>query len=145
MRAPFAARWVVIGVCIVGSSCLAADMAPGAAPSKAVRRLPKYYGKVNLSDAQRFKIYDIQGAYETQLDRLEQQIVQLKEKRDAEVRGVLTLQQQRKLDQLLAGPKGTPDKGLPAQAAPANAGVVPGAVAGGAIAGDVVARQGPPK
>jgi hypothetical protein len=61
-------------------------------------RLPQYYGKVDVDDKQKESIYKIQASYDAQIDKLTAELAELKSKRDAEVRAVLTKEQQKKLD-----------------------------------------------
>lgn len=69
------------------------------APAKG--RLPQYYSKVDVDDKQRAEIYKIQAGYDAQIDKLTTELTALKAKRDAEVRAVLTKDQQKKLDSAL--------------------------------------------
>ena len=68
-------------------------------------RLPNNFGKVDLTSAQREKIYAIQSDYDTQLDALKDQIKALVAKRDADVEAVLTAEQKSKLEELRAETK----------------------------------------
>lgn len=52
-------------------------------------RLPNNFGKLNLSDDQRSRVLDTLTEYNDQIDALEEQIQELRTKRDAEVRAVL--------------------------------------------------------
>jgi len=67
-------------------------------------RLPAYYGKI-VDDAQKARIYKIQAEYSAKLDALKAELDSLTEKRDNEVRAVLTAAQQRKLEELKAAAK----------------------------------------
>ncbi len=67
---------------------------------KAEGRVPQYYGQVGISDEQKKKIYTIQGGYEDKIAALRKEIAALEEKRDDEVKGVLTADQQKKLAEL---------------------------------------------
>lgn len=83
-------------------------------------RLPPQYGKLGLTDAQKAKVYTVQGKYEDQLDALEKQINDLKAKRDHEVEAVLT-DDQRKILKALVESKDKPDaKAEPAKTEPAK-------------------------
>ena len=66
------------------------------------RRLPNHYAKL-VTDEQRESIYEIQRRYREKIEPLRKQIEQLIAERNAEIRQVLTPEQQRKLDELLAG------------------------------------------
>lgn len=63
-------------------------------------RVPAFYGQVGISDEQRKKIYSIQGGYDEKIDALKKQIDDLEEKRDAEVKAVLSVDQQKRLVEL---------------------------------------------
>jgi hypothetical protein len=69
------------------------------APAKG--RLPQYYGKVDVDDKQKESIYKIQADYDAQIDKLTAELAALKSKRDAEIRAVLTKDQQKKLDTVI--------------------------------------------
>lgn len=60
-------------------------------------RLPAGYGKLELSEMQRDKIYGIQAKFSPKLDELERQIEKLRAERDAEIEGVLTAAQKQTL------------------------------------------------
>jgi len=64
-------------------------------------RLPQYYGQIGLSDKQRKKIYSIQISYREQLQKLEQQLRDLRAKQGSEIDAVLTSEQKKKLSDLL--------------------------------------------
>jgi Spy/CpxP family protein refolding chaperone len=68
-------------------------------------RLPNYFGKLNITDDQRGKIVDTLIDYNEQIDALEEQIQELRTKRDAEVRAVLTDRQRETLGELEAEAK----------------------------------------
>ena len=78
---------------------------PAKVASKPRGRLPQYYGQVGLSDKQRQQIYDVQATYKKQIDELQKQIDALKVKEDAEIVAVLTPEQKKNLDELLAAAK----------------------------------------
>jgi Spy/CpxP family protein refolding chaperone len=78
---------------------------PAKVASKPRGRLPQYYGQIGLSDKQRQQIYDVQANYKKQIDELQKQIDALKAKEDAEVVAVLTPEQKKNLDELLAAAK----------------------------------------
>lgn len=74
-------------------------------------RVPPNYAKIDLTTAQREKIYAIQAGYDAKLDELKDQIKALVEKRDSEIEAVLTPEQKAKLDQARAeSKKKTEDK-----------------------------------
>lgn len=65
------------------------------------RRLPRYYGKLGLSEAQREKIYGVQEKHAADIEKLEKQLADLKEKQEAECRKVLTTDQKKQLTETL--------------------------------------------
>lgn len=71
---------------------------PGA--QKPGARMPNYFPKLSLTDQQREKILNTLVDYNEQIDELEDQIKELREKRDAEVRALLTAAQRDKLAEM---------------------------------------------
>lgn len=71
------------------------------ADKKASGRLPNNYGKIGLTDWQKQKIYSAQEKYGAQIDALVKQVELLREKRDAEIDGVLTPEQRDNLKKLV--------------------------------------------
>jgi hypothetical protein len=61
------------------------------------RRLPRYYGRLGLSEAQREKIYDVQSKYESDIDKVEKQLADLKSRQEADCRKVLNADQKKQL------------------------------------------------
>jgi hypothetical protein len=67
-------------------------------PKKLIKgRLPAYYASI-VNDEQRQRIYQIQASYNPKIDALQAEIEALVARRDAEIRGVLTPDQQKRLD-----------------------------------------------
>lgn len=60
-------------------------------------RLPAYYAKIGLSEAQRKSIYAIQNKFEAQIEELEKKIADLKSQQTAEIEAVLTDEQKKAL------------------------------------------------
>lgn len=73
--------------------------------TNARRRLPRYYGKLGLSEAQREKIYGVQDKHAVEIEKLEKQLADLKEKQEAECRKVLTAEQKKQLSESLEAAK----------------------------------------
>jgi Spy/CpxP family protein refolding chaperone len=104
---------IVLAACVL-PSCFAALGQQNPADFKAVAkearkketkgRLPAYYGQI-VNPAQRQRIYQIQANYDPQIEALLAQIETLTEKRDAEIRAVLSPEQQQRLDTLIQGAK----------------------------------------
>lgn len=63
-------------------------------------RLPNYYKKAGVTEAQTKKIYAIQLSYYDKIKQLEKQLSDLKDKRNAEVEAVLTATQKKKVEEL---------------------------------------------
>jgi hypothetical protein len=68
------------------------------APAKPRGRLPMYYAPV-VSEKQREQIYAIQAKYADQIEQLQKQLDELKERRDGEVEAVLSPEQLAKVKQ----------------------------------------------
>jgi Spy/CpxP family protein refolding chaperone len=75
-------------------------------------QLPQGWGKIGLTDEQKQKVYKIHAKYNDQIDKLEAQIKELKEKRDHERYDVLTAEQKKRLKEAgePKGSKGDKDK-----------------------------------
>jgi hypothetical protein len=69
------------------------------APAKG--RLPAYYSQV-VTEGQRQRIYQIQADYNPKIEALEAEIEALESQRDAEIRAVLSPEQQKRLDARIA-------------------------------------------
>jgi hypothetical protein len=72
-------------------------------PVKVKGSLPANWGKIGLSDDQKQSIYKIQGKYSDEIDKLDARIKELKATRDKEMRGVLTADQKKRLEELILG------------------------------------------
>lgn len=70
---------------------------------KAKGFLPQNWGKIGLSDAQKQEIYKIQNKYNADIEKLEDQIRDLKAARDKEMKTVLTPEQKKRLEDILLG------------------------------------------
>jgi hypothetical protein len=71
--------------------------APAKLSKGSKRRLPRYYGKLGLSEAQREKIYGVQEKHSAEIEKLEKQLSDLREKQESECRKVLTPDQKKQL------------------------------------------------
>jgi uncharacterized protein YyaL (SSP411 family) len=67
---------------------------------RTARRLPKYFGQLELSDEQRDKVYGIQAKYLKQIEQLEKRITELREKMGQDSEDVLTPTQKRSFAKL---------------------------------------------
>jgi Spy/CpxP family protein refolding chaperone len=70
---------------------------------KAKGFLPMNWGKLGLTDAQKQDVYTIQGKYNAEIDKLDAKIKELKSVRDKEMKGVLTPEQKKRLEEILLG------------------------------------------
>ena len=73
------------------------------APAKLKGTLPKYYKDVGLTDGQKQEVYKIQNKYNPEIEKLDAKLKEMKSTRDKEVKGVLTDEQKKRLDDLLTG------------------------------------------
>src|SRR4051812_20033810 len=67
---------------------------------KAKGFLPPNWKKLGLTDAQVQDVYKIQGKYNTEIDKLEAKIAELKAARDKELKTVLTADQKKRLEEI---------------------------------------------
>ena len=89
----------------VGQEKSASKPTPAKVAKKPAGRLPAHYGKLGISSDQRAKIYGVQATYKKQIADLQKQIDGLKAKQNTEVQAVLTADQKKKLDEILAEAK----------------------------------------
>jgi Spy/CpxP family protein refolding chaperone len=80
----------------------AAVAADNSEPDKPTGRLPNNFGKLNLTDEQKTKIYQLQDDYGPKIADLIKQVEQLRIDRDKAIEGVLTAEQKSKLKDLQA-------------------------------------------
>lgn len=112
-------RKFACAIALVAAGCLfSAGAAPGlfaqdAKPAakkaetkraKAVVRLPNHFAKV-VTQSQRNEIYAIQKDYAPRIKELEDALAALVAERDAKIRGVLSAEQQKELDEYVAAAK----------------------------------------
>ena len=83
-----------------------ADAKKGKAAEKAKEaptvkgRLPKYFAQLDLEEKQKQQIYVIQSTHNAKISKLEDELKELKDKRDSEIFDVLTKEQQKALSNL---------------------------------------------
>lgn len=65
--------------------------------------LPPNWKRIGLTDAQVQEVYKIQNKYNDKIDELTAKIAELKATRDKEMKGVLTAEQKKRLDDILTG------------------------------------------
>lgn len=68
-------------------------------------QVPPFFGKIDLTSAQREKIYAIQAGYNEKLEALKNQIKALDTQRDADCEAVLTAEQKERLTKAIADSK----------------------------------------
>ena len=110
VRANQLCQWLAFPLlCVLlGTPGLRAQEADGGAPAAAAAkfrgRLPAYFKQVISAD-QKDEIYKIQEDYAKQIQALQNQILALVDKRDEEVRAVLTEEQVKEVEALIAAAK----------------------------------------
>ena len=72
--------------------------------------LPQNWSKLGLTDEQRQKVYQIQGKYNEEIDKLEVRIRELKDKMARERLEVLSPEQKKRLEDIIRGKAGTGEK-----------------------------------
>jgi hypothetical protein len=72
-------------------------------PVVIIRRLPAYYNRLGLSQEQRNQLYKIRGKYDTEIQRLQEKINELRDEERAAYENVLTPDQLARLRQILVG------------------------------------------
>ena len=77
---------------------------------KAKGQLPTYWGQLGLTDAQKQSIYKVNGKYNEDIDKLEAQIKELKAKMSEERTKILTVEQKKRLEEIIKTKAGTSDK-----------------------------------
>lgn len=87
---------LALSVSLLPSLSLAADE-PTAASDSNGRRLPNHFGKLELTDEQRSKIYELQDKHEARIDKLEAELKALKASSLADYETVLTAEQKKQL------------------------------------------------
>lgn len=79
--------------------------APAAKAADEYRRVPQYFGQIDLTDAQREQIYSIREKHASKLEQLEGQLTTLRETMMRESESVLTASQKTALNKLRAEAK----------------------------------------
>jgi Spy/CpxP family protein refolding chaperone len=70
---------------------------------KLTGRLPQNWGKIGLTDDQKKEIYKIQHKYDTEIDKLDAKIKELRKTKDTEIKAILTPDQQKRLAEIVVG------------------------------------------
>lgn len=100
-RALFAG--VLTATLVASGGITAQDVKKDDPVPKAKGFLPMNWGKLGLTDAQKQDVYTIQGKYNTEIDKLDAKIRELKAARDKEMKAVLTPEQKKRLEEILLG------------------------------------------
>lgn len=108
-----ASMFALLGGVLVFSSGLVGQDAKQEDPKKDVKKvdppvkakgfLPQNWAKIGLTDDQKQEIYKIQGKHNPEIDKLEAKIKEIKGTRDKEMKGVLSADQKKRLDEILTG------------------------------------------
>jgi hypothetical protein len=72
-------------------------------PTKIKGKLPTHWGKIGLTDTQKQTIYQIQGKYGSEIDKLKAKIEELETTRDKEMKAVLSADQKKALEAAILG------------------------------------------
>ena len=65
--------------------------------------LPPNWKKLGLTDSQVQDVYKVQNKYDTEIDKLQAKIDELKTNRAKDLKAVLTAEQKKRLDEILTG------------------------------------------
>jgi Spy/CpxP family protein refolding chaperone len=66
-------------------------------------KLPSHWGKIGLTDSQKQTIYQIQGKYDPEIEKLDAKLAEMKATRDKEMKAVLTADQKKALETAILG------------------------------------------
>ena len=103
------ASWTVVVSGIVVGWMLMGDGSPSRAEDdksakeavpRVIQRLPTYFNRLGLTESQKTRIYAAQARYREEIDRLESQLAKTREAQWSEVEGILTAEQQGRLEQI---------------------------------------------
>jgi hypothetical protein len=72
-------------------------------PTKLKGRLPNGWTKIGLTDEQKQTIYKIQAKHDTEIEKLELKVKELRDARDKEMKAVLSADQKKALEAVLLG------------------------------------------
>ena len=92
-------RWVLaVSLAAAFAAVAEGDVSVKKTPKKLHGRLPAYYRLV-VSEEQRMEIYRIQAEYKDRIQSLQDQLKELKHKRDARIVSVLTEEQKKQVEE----------------------------------------------
>jgi hypothetical protein len=104
-RLRFVGSMLVVGL-LTSGFLMGEDKKPDAKETIFIKaRLPAGYSKLGLSDKQKKKIYETRATYAAQIEKLQQQIADLREKEKMDVENVLTEGQKARLKEIRSGGK----------------------------------------
>lgn len=103
LPAVFTALLVVSGGSVAQEKKDAKDLKKDDPAPKAKGVLPPSWSKLGLTDTQRQDVYNVQSKYNTEIDKLDAKIKELKAARDKELKAVLTPEQKKRLEGILLG------------------------------------------
>jgi Spy/CpxP family protein refolding chaperone len=105
----FGAMFVLAGG-LVGQDAKKDDPKKDDPPAKVKGKLPQHWGKIGLTDTQKQTIYQIQGKYGSEIDKLKAKIDEIETTRDKEMKAVLTAEQKKALEAAILGKDKEKDK-----------------------------------
>lgn len=112
---------LLLGLFLLGGDMLSAQQDAAALKRPSARgRLPAYYAQVVTPD-QKEKIYAVQHEYAPRIKELRAQLAAFQAERDAKCRALLTSEQQKKVDELIAAAKAAREAEAATATAPAAA------------------------
>jgi Spy/CpxP family protein refolding chaperone len=94
---------LIAGVLVMGSILVAQETKKAADPpaARVKGQLPQNWSKLGLTDQQKQKAYTIQAKYDKEIESLEAQLRELRQKERMELAAVLTEEQKKRLRELL--------------------------------------------
>lgn len=99
--------WLVVPLLVVGllssGLLMGEDKKTAKDPIIVSKRLPTYYNKLGLSPKQKNDIYRIRAKYETEIQELQQKIIELRDQQKSAFERVLTPSQKARLREILVG------------------------------------------
>ena len=103
----FAAGLFFIGGGLVGQEAKKDSKEKESSTAKVKGQLPQNWAKLGLTDEQKKKVYAIDAKHDEEIDKLNEKIKELKEKKRKEQLEVLTSEQKKRLEALLKEKAGT--------------------------------------
>jgi len=96
--------FLIVGMLVMGGILVAQETKKAADPpaARVKGQLPQNWSKLGLTDQQKQKAYTIQAKYDKEIETLEAQLRDLRQKERMELATVLTEEQKKRLRELLA-------------------------------------------